>query len=141
MGRGARHLEVAQEPLDLGDIDGLGEMIRAARLHASVSGFFQGVRGQGQDRCWGCSTIFFEHANGASGRVAGVAALADFPEQLRGVAAAFAGAFRVVRHSFRQHRYAGVPMETRGGLAGYDPSSRELVYYASHKAPRCSKQT
>jgi carbon-monoxide dehydrogenase large subunit len=51
------------------------------------------------------------------------------------VEAAFAGAFRVVRHTFRQHRYAGVPMETRGGVADYDPSSRELVYHAAHKAP------
>ncbi len=51
------------------------------------------------------------------------------------VDAAFEGAPFVVRHTFRQHRYAGVPMETRGGVAGYDPSSRELVYHAAHKAP------
>lgn len=51
------------------------------------------------------------------------------------VEAAFSGAFRVVQHTFRQHRYAGVPMETRGGVADYDPSSRELVYHAAHKAP------
>jgi carbon-monoxide dehydrogenase large subunit len=51
------------------------------------------------------------------------------------VDAAFAGAFAVVRRAFHQHRYAGVPLETRGGVADYDPSSRELVYHAAHKAP------
>ncbi|HZQ56487.1 MAG TPA: xanthine dehydrogenase family protein molybdopterin-binding subunit [Acidimicrobiales bacterium] len=51
------------------------------------------------------------------------------------VDAAFAGATRVVRHTFAQHRYAGVPMETRGGVAAYDPASGELVYHAAHKAP------
>ena len=51
------------------------------------------------------------------------------------VGAAFACAAHVVRHTFRQHRYAGVPMETRGGVAQFDPSSRELVYHAAHKAP------
>jgi carbon-monoxide dehydrogenase large subunit len=51
------------------------------------------------------------------------------------VDAAFAGAAHVAHHTFVQHRYAGVPMETRGGVAGYDPSSGELVYHAAHKAP------
>ena len=51
------------------------------------------------------------------------------------VAGAFAGAYRVIRHRFVQHRHAGVPLETRGGVADYDPSSRELVYRAAHKAP------
>ena len=48
---------------------------------------------------------------------------------------AFAAADRVVTETFRQHRYANVPMETRGGLADYRRSTGELVYYASHKAP------
>jgi carbon-monoxide dehydrogenase large subunit len=48
---------------------------------------------------------------------------------------AFAGAHTVVRHTFRQHRFAGAPLETRGGVASFDPSSRELVYHAAHKAP------
>jgi len=51
------------------------------------------------------------------------------------VGAVFADAPRVIRHTFRQHRHAGVPMETRGGLAHYDPYTRELVYRAAHKAP------
>jgi carbon-monoxide dehydrogenase large subunit len=51
------------------------------------------------------------------------------------VDAAFAAADRVVRETFRQHRHANVPMETRGGLASYVPATDELVYYASHKAP------
>ncbi len=51
------------------------------------------------------------------------------------VAAMFSEAPRIIRHTFRQHRHAGVPMETRGGLADYDPYTRELVYRAAHKAP------
>ncbi len=51
------------------------------------------------------------------------------------VASAFAAADRVIRETFRQHRHANVPMETRGGLARYDPATEQLDYYASHKAP------
>jgi carbon-monoxide dehydrogenase large subunit len=51
------------------------------------------------------------------------------------VGAAFAAADRVVRETFRQHRHANVPMETRGGLAAFAPATGQLVYYASHKAP------
>ncbi|MBX6376976.1 MAG: xanthine dehydrogenase family protein [Clostridia bacterium] len=47
---------------------------------------------------------------------------------------AFAQADRVVRETFRQHRYANVPMETRGGIAAYDPASGELTYYAATQA-------
>src|SRR5215469_15465988 len=36
------------------------------------------------------------------------------------VEAAFGSADRVIRQTFRQHRYMNVPMETRGGLAVYD---------------------
>jgi len=32
MRRGARHLEVAQEPLDLGDIDGFGKVVIESRI-------------------------------------------------------------------------------------------------------------
>ncbi|HWW43686.1 MAG TPA: xanthine dehydrogenase family protein molybdopterin-binding subunit, partial [Acidimicrobiia bacterium] len=51
------------------------------------------------------------------------------------VDAAFATAHRVIRHTFRQHRHAAVPMETRGGIADFDASSRELTYRCAHKAP------
>src|ERR1700716_2160764 len=51
------------------------------------------------------------------------------------VAGAFAQADRVIMETFRQHRYAGVPMETRGGVATYLSSTGQLSYYVSHKAP------
>jgi carbon-monoxide dehydrogenase large subunit len=49
--------------------------------------------------------------------------------------AAFARADRVVRATFRQHRYANVPMETRGAVAHFDPSTGELTYYAATQSP------
>ncbi len=51
------------------------------------------------------------------------------------VQAVFAGADRVFTEQFRQHRYANVPMETRGCIASYDPSARELVYYVATQSP------
>ena len=48
---------------------------------------------------------------------------------------AFAQADRVIHETFRQHRYANVPMETRGGVASYDFSSEELTYYAATQSP------
>lgn len=51
------------------------------------------------------------------------------------VDAAFGQADRVVRGTFRQHRYANVPMETRGSVASYDPTSAELTYFVSTQAP------
>jgi carbon-monoxide dehydrogenase large subunit len=50
--------------------------------------------------------------------------------------AAFAGADRVVRETFTQQRFTNVPMETRGGVASYDPSVDELTYTASTQAPQ-----
>ena len=51
------------------------------------------------------------------------------------VDAAFAEADRVVTATLRQHRVAPVPMETRGAVADYDPSTDELTYYASTQSP------
>jgi carbon-monoxide dehydrogenase large subunit len=41
---------------------------------------------------------------------------------------AFANADRVISETFRQHRYANVPMETRGCVADFDPATGELTY-------------
>jgi carbon-monoxide dehydrogenase large subunit len=51
------------------------------------------------------------------------------------VDAVFASADRVITEKFRQHRYANVPMETRGCVASYDPSTRELVYHVATQSP------
>jgi carbon-monoxide dehydrogenase large subunit len=51
------------------------------------------------------------------------------------VDAVFAGADRVFTEKFRQHRYANVPMETRGCVASYDPATRELVYHVATQSP------
>jgi carbon-monoxide dehydrogenase large subunit len=51
------------------------------------------------------------------------------------VDAAFAEADRVITASLRQHRIAPVPMETRGCVADYDPSSGEMTYHASTQSP------
>src|SRR3954470_22079735 len=49
--------------------------------------------------------------------------------------AAFAEADRVITETFVQHRYANVPMETRGGVAHFNPATGELAYHVSHKSP------
>ncbi len=52
---------------------------------------------------------------------------------------AFGSADRVIRESFRQHRYINVPMETRGGLAVYEAASGDLTYYAASQAPHAMR--
>ncbi|HZQ57899.1 MAG TPA: xanthine dehydrogenase family protein molybdopterin-binding subunit [Acidimicrobiales bacterium] len=52
------------------------------------------------------------------------------------VDAAFARADRVVTTTLRQHRVANVPMEGRGAVADFDPSSGELTYYAATQSPQ-----
>ena len=47
---------------------------------------------------------------------------------------AFAGADRVFKETFRQHRYANVPMETRGA-SPLRPGHRELTYYVAAQSP------
>jgi carbon-monoxide dehydrogenase large subunit len=51
------------------------------------------------------------------------------------VEAAFAAADRVIEVSLSQHRIANVPIETRGGVADYDPGSGELTLHAATQAP------
>jgi carbon-monoxide dehydrogenase large subunit len=51
------------------------------------------------------------------------------------VDAAFAEADRIIDVTLRQHRVADVPMETRGAVADFDPSSGELTFYASTQSP------
>jgi len=48
---------------------------------------------------------------------------------------AFKSAHLIVRETFRQHRYANVPMETRGAVAHYEPSTGQLTFHAAHHAP------
>jgi carbon-monoxide dehydrogenase large subunit len=48
---------------------------------------------------------------------------------------AFAAADRVISETFRQHRYANVPMETRGCVAHFDPATGELTYYVATQSP------
>src|SRR3989442_1548842 len=43
----------------------------------------------------------------------------------------FAQADRVIEATFAQSRHANVPMETRGAVASYDPSTGELTVHAS----------
>ncbi len=51
------------------------------------------------------------------------------------VEAAFAQAALVVEESFRFHRQTGVPMETRGVVADFNPSDQTLQLHHSHQLP------
>jgi carbon-monoxide dehydrogenase large subunit len=53
--------------------------------------------------------------------------------------AAFAAADRVVSLTLVQHRWAPVPMETRGGVATFDPAMGMLTYEASCQSPHLLK--
>lgn len=48
---------------------------------------------------------------------------------------AFAGASHVLRETFRQHRYCAAPMECRGIVASYEPSSGDMVVHAGTQIP------
>jgi carbon-monoxide dehydrogenase large subunit len=48
---------------------------------------------------------------------------------------AFRQADRVIKRTLRQHRYMAAPLETRGGLAEYEPGRGELTYHAAMHAP------
>jgi aerobic carbon-monoxide dehydrogenase large subunit len=47
------------------------------------------------------------------------------------IEAAFRQASHVVSRTFLQHRQSPCPMETRGGIAAFDPHTGELTYHAS----------
>ena len=51
------------------------------------------------------------------------------------VEGAFREADRVVSATLHQHRIANVPMETRGAVADFDPSSEELTFHAATQNP------
>ncbi len=48
---------------------------------------------------------------------------------------AFAAAAHVIAETFTQHRHTCAPLETRGGVADFEPSTGTLVYEASHQNP------
>ena len=60
----------------------------------------------------------------------------DLPQSWGDVDGAFAQAGRVLTYTFRQHRYAHVPMEGRGGIADYDPATGQLTYHTANQAPQ-----
>src|SRR3954468_893704 len=51
------------------------------------------------------------------------------------VDAAFAQADHVFRETFRIQRHTGVPLETRGTVASYDPLTSELMVWTSTQSP------
>jgi carbon-monoxide dehydrogenase large subunit len=67
--------------------------------------------------------------------LAGNIMVVNEPATFGDVDGAFAEADRIITTTFRQHRVANVPMETRGAVADFDPSSGELTYYASTQNP------
>ncbi len=48
---------------------------------------------------------------------------------------AFASATHVISETLTQHRHTCAPLETRGGVAEYDPSTGNLHYEVSHQNP------
>ena len=48
---------------------------------------------------------------------------------------AFASAAHVISETLTQHRHTCVPLETRGGIADFDPSTGNLLYEVSHQNP------
>lgn len=61
-------------------------------------------------------------------------------ESTAGVADAFTRAEHVVRYQLNGHRWAPVPIETRGGVASYDPPSRMLTYQVATQSPHLARQ-
>ena len=55
------------------------------------------------------------------------------------VEAAFRDAEYTRREEFRCHRHTGVPMETRGLLASYDPGRQELTVWGETKVPHFNR--
>jgi len=57
------------------------------------------------------------------------------PVENPAVESVFASAPHVLTETFRQHRYACVPMETRGILANWDPATQQLTVWLSTQGP------
>ncbi|HLF41816.1 MAG TPA: xanthine dehydrogenase family protein molybdopterin-binding subunit, partial [Acidimicrobiia bacterium] len=55
------------------------------------------------------------------------------------VEAAFAGADRIIRERFEQHRHSNQPMETRGSVAEIDPGTGELTLHAATQSVQMLK--
>jgi carbon-monoxide dehydrogenase large subunit len=58
-----------------------------------------------------------------------------FAQATGDVDAAMASAFRIYRETYTIHRYAAVPMETRGVVADCDPATGELTLWTSTQFP------
>jgi aerobic carbon-monoxide dehydrogenase large subunit len=56
------------------------------------------------------------------------------------IEAAFRQARHVVSRTFRQYRQSPCPMETRGGIAAFDPHTGELTYHASTQSGHSLRQ-
>jgi len=61
--------------------------------------------------------------------------VAELPLSNGDVEAAFAAADHVFRETFRIHRHTGVPLETRGTVAAYEPLTGELTVWTSTQSP------
>jgi carbon-monoxide dehydrogenase large subunit len=61
--------------------------------------------------------------------------LIDARFETPGVAAAFAAAEQVIEFTFTSGRQAAVPMETRGGVAAFDPATGRVTLSASTQMP------
>ena len=61
--------------------------------------------------------------------------LIDARFETPGVAAAFAAAEQVIEFTFASGRQAAVPMETRGGVAAFDPATGRVTLSASTQMP------
>ncbi|MBO0715998.1 MAG: xanthine dehydrogenase family protein molybdopterin-binding subunit, partial [Rhizobiales bacterium] len=57
------------------------------------------------------------------------------------VAAAFAGAHAIVALELKIGRHSGVPLETRGAIARYDPARDVLELYGAAKVPHWNRDT
>ena len=55
------------------------------------------------------------------------------------VEGAFARADRIIRDTIDLHRWAPTPMETRGGVAEYDPATGMLTYHAACQSPHLTR--
>ncbi|TWP34609.1 xanthine dehydrogenase family protein [Leekyejoonella antrihumi] len=56
------------------------------------------------------------------------------------VEAAFARADRIVRARISQHRYQNVPMECRGIVASYDPTSQDFLIWSANQGVQPARQ-
>jgi aerobic carbon-monoxide dehydrogenase large subunit len=70
---------------------------------------------------------------------AGSNVLWEASEDYGDVDAVFAGAHRVIREEFAQHRQSNQPMETRGSLAEIDPATGQLIFHSATQSTHSLK--